>query len=64
MAASRLAQAGHGDLLVWFSPDGNALAMCDRRAKGAALSIYSVDHDQVVSVIPQVCDDLNISSFS
>ncbi len=62
--ARQLAQTGRGDVLLWFAPQGNALAICDRRAKGAALSVYSVDSDQVISVLPQACDTLSLSSFS
>ena len=62
--ASDIATSGHGDVLVWFSPDGHYLASCDRAASPAALDVYDIAVGRIVSQLTGVCAALNIGSVA
>ncbi|MGH2487455.1 MAG: WD40 repeat domain-containing protein, partial [Ktedonobacterales bacterium] len=60
-----LAQAGKGDALEWFSPDGKLLAQCDRTGAGAsALQIWNLTTGQPVLAVAGVCARLALGSLS
>lgn len=56
--AANLGQTGHGDVLIWFSPDGKTLAECDTTSSSGALQVYDISSSRVVSVVPSGCTGL------
>lgn len=62
--AANLAQTGHGDILVWFSPDGKSLAECDTSMSSSALLIYDISSARAVSVVPSGCTGMSLAGFA
>ena len=61
--AANLGQAGHGDALIWFSPDGKTLAECDTLSPDT-LQVYDIASARAVSVVPSGCTGLSLTSFA
>jgi len=61
--AGNVAQ-GHGDALVWFSPDGRLLAACDRTASATALDIYDIASGRIVSQLAGACAELTPAALA
>lgn len=61
--AANLGQAGRGDVLIWFSPDGKTLAECDTSSSDA-LHVYDIASARAVSVVPSGCTGLLLTGFA
>lgn len=62
--AHEVATSGHGDALIWFSPDAHFLLSCDRSTSGAALIEYDLASGRIVSQLPGACDGLSAASLA
>lgn len=62
--AANLGQQGHGDVLVWFSPDGKMLAVCDNTSSSGMLQVYNIALARALSVVPSGCAGLSLTSFA
>ncbi|MGH2515259.1 MAG: WD40 repeat domain-containing protein [Ktedonobacterales bacterium] len=62
--AGNVAASGHGDALLWFSPDGHLLAACDRTLASSALEMYDIASGRIVSQLPGACVGLTSSSLA
>lgn len=62
--AQSLAQAGYGDVLVWFAPDGQLVATCQRSAADVPLRIIAVATGAVVSQVPHACAGMALGALS
>ena len=60
--AARLAARGTGDALAWFTPDGRALALCDRSSTGASLQVIDLKSTRVQYSLGGACDGLAVTS--
>lgn len=59
-----IATSGRGDALVWFSPDGHLLAVCDRTASVAPLDVYDIASGRIVSQLAGACSDMTPAALS
>lgn len=63
--AANLGQTGHGDVFIWFSPDGKALAACDTTSSSSALQIVDISTARSVSIVPSGCKGISsLTGFS
>ncbi|MGZ3673077.1 MAG: hypothetical protein ACXVCO_02100 [Ktedonobacterales bacterium] len=63
--ASNLGQTGHGDVLVWFSPDGKTLAECDSSSSSDALQVFDISSARAMSIVPSGCKSISsLSAFA
>lgn len=56
--------ARQGDALLWFSPDGRWVAVCDRTAHVAPLVVMTRDQGRAVNQVAGVCQNLTASAVS
>jgi hypothetical protein len=65
LAADDVAHAGaDADALVWFSPDGRLLIVCDRASGAAPLEVYDLSASRVVATLPDACSGLTLTSVA
>ncbi|HEX8034873.1 MAG TPA: WD40 repeat domain-containing protein, partial [Ktedonobacterales bacterium] len=63
--ASNLGQAGHGDVLLWFSPDGKTLAACDSSSASDALQVFDISSARAIAIVPSGCKGVSsLSAFA
>lgn len=62
--AASLGQTDHGDVLIWFSPDGKTLAECDTSSSSHALQVYDISSARVLSFVPSGCAGLSLVGFA
>jgi WD40 repeat protein len=62
--AANLAQTGHGNVLIWFSPDGKSLAACDTSSSSSALLLYDISSARAVAAVPSGCTGLSLAGFA
>jgi WD40 repeat protein len=60
----RVTASGHGDALLWFSPDGHWVAVCDRTGQSATLSVMALASGRVVAMVPGGCSGMTASALA
>lgn len=53
-----------GDALLWFSPDGRWVAVCDRTAHAESLVVMTRDQGRPMYQVASVCQNLTASALS
>lgn len=62
--AARVASVKQGDALIWFSPDGHWVAICDRTSHGDPLVIQAADATKAVAVVPGGCGGMTVGAVA
>lgn len=62
--AVRVASAGQGDALIWFSPDGHWVAICDRTSRGDPLVIEPTGASSVKAIVPGGCGGMTVGAVA